>query len=172
MRLTKKFLTVLAPIAIVGVITPTVVSCSNKDYKINYGDDINCKDKKDKKTYQKVAAVREAITNRIQVETREMEIDLTILNGYIHDKDSKENQNIYYEVVYHYAFLVDEKVGFTLTNWKYMSEDDTWSFTLDGTKYDETFFEYVSENGRIYLATGDTSIKFISHTYEHCTPQE
>lgn len=167
MRLTKKFLTALVPIAIVGVITPTVVSCGNNDYKINYGDDINCKDKKDKKTYQKVKTVREAITKKIQVETIGRIIDLQELNTKIYVEDSQEYQNLYYEIVYHYAFLVDEKVGFTLTNWKF--ESSSWFFAIDGTEYKNTDLYYDSdENKKIYLCFDEGNIKFISHTYQHC----
>ncbi|MCQ3914336.1 MAG: hypothetical protein MJ201_00680 [Mycoplasmoidaceae bacterium] len=114
MRLTKKFLTALAPIAIVGVITPTVVSCGNNDYKINYGDDINCKDKKDKKTYQKVDKVKAAITNKINVETdRSKEISASDITGKI-ATESSVFQNIYYEFVY-YNVNTYANDGFTLT---------------------------------------------------------
>ena len=49
MTLIKKFLTASLPVALVGVITPTIASCScHKDsFTYNYGDHINCKDKDD-----------------------------------------------------------------------------------------------------------------------------
>ena len=49
MTLIKKLLTASLPVALVGVVTPTIVSCScHKDsYSYEYGDHINCLDKSD-----------------------------------------------------------------------------------------------------------------------------
>lgn len=171
MRLTKKFLTALAPIAIVGVITPTVVSCGNNDYKINYGDDINCKDKKDKKTYQKVDKVKAAITNKINVETdRSKEISASDITGKI-ATESSVFQNIYYEFVY-YNVNTYANDGFTLTGWSAtMGTEARWVFTINGQKCENVIFKYTCEEEKIhFVGTGDDgyTINFLSHTYEHC----
>lgn len=49
MRLNKKFLFSLAPIAIVGVCTPVFASCAAATFSINYGDTINCLNEKNAK---------------------------------------------------------------------------------------------------------------------------
>lgn len=169
MKLTTKLLTTLTPIAVVGAITPSIVSCgcSGKEYTIEYGDAINCKDKKEKKTYKKVKKVQEAITNKIQVETTEGKpVTITTLNAKI-KTDIAVFQNIYYELVYHFAFTTD---GFTLSDWSGTQATPVWTFKIDNQPYSDVAFEYYNNSGKVWLKAG-TNIDFASHTYEHCVAQ-
>ena len=166
MKLITKLLTTLTPVAIVGAITPSIVSCgcSGKEYKIEYGDSINCKDKKEKKTYKKIDKVQTAITNKIQVETiEEKQISVTDLNSKI-KTDVAVFQNVYYELVYHYAFTTK---GFTLTDWQgIQTSEPTWEFKINDQPYD-VIFTYYNNSGKVWLKAG-TNLDFVSHTYEHC----
>lgn len=169
MKLSTKILTSLTPIAIVGSITPAIVSCSKHEYIISYGDNINCKDKKGE-NYHNLKSVKGAITNKLNFESDEgKEINIDNLNNSI-KTDTTVFQNIYYEYVYYLSNT--NTAGFVLTGWTGSQADAKWNFTIEGQEFHDANFQYASVDNKIYLQINSGEIQFESYTYKLCVPQE
>lgn len=160
---TTKLLTILAPIASVGVIAPTIslTSCGGNTYSIDYGANINCRDKKGE-NYQKLENVQSAIKLRVNVETQPKDVGVAEINAKLDQTASF--QNIYYELVANYAILAPQE--FTLINWSANKDNKTCTFNLNGTEYKDVAYQYVNENGKVRLQYGNLTID--SYTYQYC----
>lgn len=169
MKLSRKILATLSPIAIVGFTIPTIVSCSctSKSFLIDYKQDINCNNKKDKKTYHSLKNIRSGVKSRIQIENQiGKEIILADLNAKL--TSSQYYQNLYFEFVYYFAF--ESNNGFTLFGWTgpETTHLGQWSFVLNDKPYENVKIEYILHEGdsKIWISCND--ISFPSETYSLC----
>ncbi|MCQ3907774.1 MAG: hypothetical protein MJ219_03470 [Mycoplasmoidaceae bacterium] len=80
MKLLSKILTATLPLSLVGILTPTIVSCScnKKGLSLNYKDTINCMFK-DKEHYHKHGDIVNAIKPHLIKEDRK-KIEQTFLD--------------------------------------------------------------------------------------------
>lgn len=170
MKLTTKILTGLAPVAIVGAITPTVVSCScsGKSYSINYGDNINCYDKK-RDGYKSVKSVIKAIKNKVNVESdHEKTLSLAQINADL--AIDLNYQNVYFDLIASSTIITGTPV--IITDWKSTVGEDGirhYSFKYNDTEYADVVASYINQSNKAFLQfDGGKQLKVESYTYRDC----
>ena len=99
MKLINKFLTALAPVAMVGVITPTLVACNKgSSYTFKYGDDVNCL-KKELGHYHSRKDVKNAVKSKLSLAPRG-EVELNVINADLASKAAGiQIQFLYFELI-------------------------------------------------------------------------
>jgi len=137
MKLTKKLLTALLPIAATGAIVPAVTSCNKGNgYVINYGDTVDCLNEKEK-DYHSINDVKNSVKNHTNPEESK-KISLEDLPKW--SDGEQVRQSMYYDFIASHALFDDEKdqIKFKLT-WSVTSGVLTMTFaTKDGTKISGT----------------------------------
>lgn len=170
MKLINKILTSIAPIAIVGITTPTLIACSKgSNFTIKYSDNINCL-YVDQENYHSVDEVRNEIKNKIDLETTKQEISVGQLNSELRNK-TIWYQILYYEIIASYITFNDP-AGISLVDWS-ESNGSITSFKLNNGLINglgETKFEYKNENNKVYIYY--STIHFQSYTYKLCSATE
>lgn len=169
MTLKAKILTTLSSIAAVGIVIPTTVSCScsKKDYIFNYGDQINCRDKKDD-NYHKIKDVKKAAKIKAAKSERR-DIDDSDIND-INERWSTPQgiKLFFYDLVASAVVTNNEEINFkswTVDTTTYSSVSFVWNGqTLQGEKlhYDH------AEDNTIWLYL-NSQFKYRSYTYYDCT---
>lgn len=168
----NRFLTALAPVAIIGTIAPIISSCGGKEYVINYGDNINCRDKK-AEGYQKKEKVVKEIKKHAQKEKAGF-FDISITNNKIKTNDTQTIQNIYFDLVA--SILNNDTINLSDWSHNHTGDAEAISYTLNGEAKDWTSVYYAyNDEGFIYL-TFDTESStgnqlYRSYTYWDCTKQ-
>lgn len=180
MKLVNKFLTALAPISIAGVITPSIVSCSQAvAYSFNYGDDVNCIDSS-AKSFHSIDEVRNAVKSKINKVTQETDVTLEMLNSELATKEWI--QILYYELIATRVCFSNKAVS--IFDWK--NENNELSFKYNNGEGGEKTvkvntssicFEYVAGTGtdskKVYIhvknITSGSIANFRSYEYELCS---
>lgn len=173
MKLIKKFLTASLPVALVGVMTPTIVSCScsKKSFDYNYGDHINCRDKDDS-NYHKRKDIANAARQKAYREPQG-EISLAFANNMLTGETG--GQFAFNELIA--SVVVTEELDINLDEWNY--DDTTYKIQCDlwyGENHipseQDLTFTYVKDDqtSEIYLQIMETN-KIRSYAFYDCTAQ-
>ena len=176
MKLINKFLTALAPVAMVGVLTPTLVSCNKgRSYEIHYGDDINCLDPTNPNVaYHSVSDVKNAIKSKLPIQPSGQSVSINQLN-----EDLQTNktwyQLLYYEIIASYvSFEQENTLGVLLTEWNEVG-GSIESFYLNHNKIigsGKTKFHYEKIGNEVYIQYSPIEGMFKSYTYQFCEAEE
>ncbi len=168
----NKFLTVLAPIAVVGTICPAIVSCgcSGDNIVINYKDNVNCKeDKKDDKDvqYHSLSTVQTAIKLKVADHERGT-VSVDAINDSIAAGETQIVQNIYYDLVASLTILTGSEIFLTGYDATLSTNKLNVTFNLDGAPYTLDDVQYKFDQNVMYFGSGSNQYK--SYTYKDCTP--
>lgn len=175
MKLTTKILTSLASIASVGIMIPTIVSCScgKKAYEINYGDNVDTKNE-NSENYKKLEDVQKAIKLKADKDPGRVIDNLEDIKI----ENDTDIQKFYYDIVASHAYCLDVAYQqFNLLNWSAIKPDVgslTISFTYNDVEYKNATPKYTDKDSKIMLAvykngTEDAIMYLRSYTYFDCT---
>jgi len=141
MKLSKKILTFVAPIAATMTIAPIITSCNNETFEFKYADSINCLKKFDKgDEFQNVELhslnkVKEVSKLHAATWTADI-VTQTILDAFLTNK-----QVVYYDIVASLANMTGEKFAFAWKDdgatIKHVDSDSSKSITNAVIKYIE-----------------------------------
>jgi len=136
MKLSKKILTLVAPIATVVAVAPIITSCNNKSFDFTYGDSINCyaKDTIVKGDPKKLDKVQEAAKNHAVTWDYKTVTDAQLTAFKSHFKW------VYYDLVASLAVCNNAKFAMS---WKY-TENTT---TLEAKIINDTYKDGFNVNG-------------------------
>ncbi|XQP54868.1 MAG: hypothetical protein ACOQNV_01875 [Mycoplasmoidaceae bacterium] len=169
MKLVNKFLTALSPVAMVGVITPTLVACNKgSSYTIHYGQAINCLTKKEK-DYQSLSTIQNSVKSRANLSPKGS-LSIDDINTTL--KTDAGFQNIYYDIVASLSIMRQEH--FRLFDWSDNFDDQTVKFSVVDIhglpQYFNNVVTYaVGEHNDICIKIG--GVLFVSYTYKDVTPK-
>lgn len=172
----NKFLTVLAPLTVVGTICPAIVSCgcSADNMTINYKDDINCKeDRKDDKDvqYHSLSAVQTAIKLKVMDHERG-KVSINVINNSIASGETQVIQNIYYDLIASLTILTGAEIFLTGYTPTADAGQLNIEFNLDGTNHTLNNVQYKFDDTQNAICFGSGTEQYKSYTYRDCTPAQ
>ena len=180
MTLIKKFLTASLPVALVGAMTPTIVSCScsKKSFTFNYKDHINCRDKSDG-DYHKKKDIANAVREKAYREQRSEHFDISDAKNQLLKNVEEGGQFAFNDLIASIVITADDTIN--LNNWDYKINQAEETATLQcdlvcenieihsGTIND---FTYIYQNDddikHVYIQLNNT-YKLRSYAFYDCT---
>ena len=169
MTLIKKILTTSLPLTLVGIATPTIVSCSchKNSLTLEYGKQINCLNKDDT-NYHKHKDVSNAIKPHAYKLTRETSVKQDELNQFnVFIKTPVGIQVLFWDLSA--SYVIQKNCDINLKDWQ-PTDQCTATFNLNSVSYDSTnlTYWYDAQDKLIKIILSDSE-SVTSYLFRDCT---
>lgn len=173
-------LKISAPMAMIGVITPIITSCSGTPFDFVYGDDINCLQDEGKEgiPYHTIEDVQKAVKNHVNRETTKSEVSIASIKSSL-STSSSAFQNCYFDLIAAISIgTTEDAAGIKISDWNASFTSQTFSFTISFIDSDTqiktlnindfTYERYSGEKVLIEITDGSVTRSWQSYTYKDC----